>query len=98
MACSRCRAILMLAGIYYGAQYGGAICSILLNLPCHPPHAVTCLDGYPMTQAGQRRHGARHHHDGALFGAAFGIMQMIFLAPLLVADRVLVRRRPKSAR
>ncbi len=30
-------AILMLAGIYYGAQYGGAICSILLNLPCHPP-------------------------------------------------------------
>ena len=33
----------------YGAQYGGAICSILLNLPCHPPHAVTCLDGYPLT-------------------------------------------------
>src|SRR4051812_6957765 len=46
-------AILMLAGIYYGAQYGGAICSILLNLPCHPAHAVTCLDGYPMTQAGK---------------------------------------------
>src|SRR6185437_9460611 len=41
-------AILMLAGVMYGAQYGGAICSILLNLPCHPPHAVTCLDGYPM--------------------------------------------------
>ena len=35
-------AILMLAGVMYGAQYGGAICSILLNLPCHPPHAVTC--------------------------------------------------------
>src|SRR5690242_21789585 len=29
-------AILMLAGVMYGAQYGGAICSILLNLPCHP--------------------------------------------------------------
>jgi tripartite-type tricarboxylate transporter receptor subunit TctC len=39
-------AILMLSGVYYGAQYGGAICSILLNLPCHPPHAVTCLDGF----------------------------------------------------
>ena len=38
-------AILMLAGVFYGAQYGGAICSILLNLTCHPPHAVTCLDG-----------------------------------------------------
>jgi putative tricarboxylic transport membrane protein len=46
-------AILMLAGIYYGAQYGGAICSILLNLPCHPPHAVTCLDGYPLTKQGK---------------------------------------------
>lgn len=45
-------AILMPAGIFYGAQYGGAICSIPLNLPCHPPHAVTCLDGYPLT----RRH------------------------------------------
>ena len=46
-------AILMLAGVFYGAQYGGAICSILLNLPCHPPHAVTCLDGYPMTKQGR---------------------------------------------
>ena len=44
-------AILMLSGVYYGAQYGGAICSILLNLPCHPPHAVTCLDGFPLTQS-----------------------------------------------
>jgi TctA family transporter len=46
-------AILMLAGIYYGSQYGGAICSILLNLPCHPPHAVTCLDGFPLTRQGR---------------------------------------------
>ena len=46
-------AILMLAGIFYGAQYGGAICSILLNLPCHPPHAVTCLDGFPLTRQGK---------------------------------------------
>ncbi len=56
-------AILMLAGIIYGAQYGGAICSILLNLPCHPPHAVTCLDGFPMTKQGQGRRCARHHRD-----------------------------------
>ena len=46
-------AILMLAGVMYGAQYGGAICSVLLNLPCHPPHAVTCLDGFPMTKQGR---------------------------------------------
>ena len=56
-------AILMLAGIFYGSQYGGAICSILLNLPCHPPHAVTCLDGFPMTKTGQGRRRARHHRD-----------------------------------
>src|ERR1700744_106353 len=46
-------AVLMIAGIFYGAQYGGAICSILLNLPCHPPHAVTCLDGFPLTMRGK---------------------------------------------
>src|SRR4030088_1583538 len=45
-------AILMLGGVMYGAQYGGGVCSILLNLPCHPPHAVTCLDGYPLTRQG----------------------------------------------
>ena len=46
-------AILMLAGIFYGSMYGGAIGAILLNLPSHPPHAVTCLDGYPMTKKGK---------------------------------------------
>ena len=59
-------AILMLAGVMYGAQYGGAICSILLNLPCHPPHAVTCLDGFPHDQAGPRRRRAGHHRDRVL--------------------------------
>ncbi len=46
-------AILMLAGIFYGSMYGGAIGAILLNMPSHPPHAVTCLDGYPMTKQGK---------------------------------------------
>jgi TctA family transporter len=43
----------MLAGIYYGAQYGGAITSILLNLPGETSSAVTCLDGYPMARGGR---------------------------------------------
>jgi TctA family transporter len=46
-------AILMLAGIFYGSQYGGAIGAILMNMPSHTPHAVTCLDGYPMTKQGK---------------------------------------------
>ena len=74
-------AILMLSGIFYGAQYGGAICSILLNLPCHPPHAVTCLDGYPMTKQGRGGVALGISMMGGAFGAAFGILQMIFFAP-----------------
>jgi putative tricarboxylic transport membrane protein len=46
-------ALIMLAGIYYGAQYGGAITSILLNLPGETASAVTCLDGYPMARQGR---------------------------------------------
>ena len=76
-------ALLMLAGIYYGAQYGGAICSILLNLPCHPPHAVTCIDGYPMTKQGRGGVALGITMLAAVIGAAFGIVQMIFLAPYI---------------
>ena len=77
-------AILMLAGIYYGAQYGGAICSILLNLPVHPPHAVTCLDGYPMTLKGRGGAALGITMIASFIGASFGITEMIFFAPVLV--------------
>jgi len=76
-------ALLMLSGIYYGAQYGGAICSILLNLPCHPPHAVTCLDGFPMTKQGRGGVALGITMLAAIFGAAFGILQMVFMAPFI---------------
>lgn len=45
--------IAMLAGIYYGAAYGGSTASILLNLPGTANTAVTCLDGYPMSRQGR---------------------------------------------
>src|SRR6202049_255072 len=77
-------AILMLSGVYYGAQYGGAICSILLNLPCHPPHAVTCLDGFPLTKQGKGGTALGITIIAAFIGASFGITEMIFLAPFLV--------------
>ena len=78
-------AILMLAGIYYGSQYGGAICSILLNLPCHPPHAVTCLDGYPMTLQGRGGAALGITMLSAFVGASFGITEMVLFAPVLVS-------------
>jgi TctA family transporter len=77
-------AVLMLAGIYYGSQYGGAIGAILLNLPSHPPHAVTCLDGYPMTRQGRGGAALGITMLASLFAASFGIIVMIFASPLLV--------------
>jgi putative tricarboxylic transport membrane protein len=77
-------AILMLAGVFYGAQYGGAICSILLNLPCHPPHAVTCLDGYPLTKKGKGGTALGITVIASFIGASWGITEMTFLAPVLV--------------
>lgn len=46
-------ALVMLAGIYYGAQYGGSTAAILLNLPGTPSSSVICLDGYPMSKNGR---------------------------------------------
>jgi len=78
-------AILMLAGIFYGSQYGGAIGAILLNLPSHPPHAVTCLDGYPMTRQGKGGTALGITMVASFFAASFGIIVMIFASPLLVS-------------
>ena len=70
-------AIIMLAGIYYGAMYGGSTTSILVNIPGETASVVTCLDGYRMARQGRagrgaghlrvrlvyRRHGGRHWLD-----------------------------------
>jgi len=77
-------AILMLAGIYYGSQYGGAIGAILLNLPSHPPHAVTCLDGFPLTQKGKGGMALGLTMLASFFASSVDIIVMIFAAPLLV--------------
>ena len=49
----------MLAGIYYGAQYGGSTTAILVNLPGESSSVVTCLDGYQMARQGRAGAGAR---------------------------------------
>jgi putative tricarboxylic transport membrane protein len=45
-------ALIMLAGIYYGAQYGGSTTAILVNLPGESSSVVTCIDGYQMARQG----------------------------------------------
>jgi TctA family transporter len=78
-------AVLLMAGIFYGSEYGGAIGAILLNLPSHPPHAVTCLDGYPMTLAGRGGAALGVTMLCSFFAASVGIIVMIFLSPALVS-------------
>src|SRR4030067_1835559 len=46
-------ALIMLAGIYYGAQYGGSTTAILVNLPGEAASVVTCMDGYQMARQGR---------------------------------------------
>ncbi len=70
-------ALIMLAGIYYGAQYGGSTSSILVNLPGEASSVVTCLDGYAMAQQGRA--------GPALGIAAIGSFCAGSLATLLLA-------------
>ena len=74
-------AILMLSGIFYGSMYGGAIGAILLNLPIHPSHAVTCLNGFPMTKQGRGGVALGICMISSFVAASFGIVLMIFASP-----------------
>jgi len=82
-AMSPVAAILMLAGIFYGSMYGGAIGAILLNLPVHAPHAATCLDGYPLTLKGRGGAALGVAMMASFFAASIGILVMVFFSPVL---------------
>ena len=77
-------ALMMLAGIYYGAQYGGGITCILLNLPGTPSHAVTCLDGNPLAKQGKSGSALFMLVMASFAGATVGILVMILFSPMLV--------------
>ena len=77
-------ALIMLAGIYYGSQYGGGITSIMLNLPGTAAHAVACLDGNPLARQGKAGSALFMLMLSSFIGATFGIMAMILFSPLLV--------------
>jgi putative tricarboxylic transport membrane protein len=76
-------AIIMLAGIFYGAQYGSSTASILLNLPGSAPAAITCLDGYPMAQSGRAGLALFLTTIASFIGGSFSIILMIGFAPVL---------------
>lgn len=76
-------AIIMLAGIYYGSQYGGSTAAILLNLPGTAGSAVSCLDGYPMSKKGRAGPALFVTTIASFVGGSFAIVVMILFAPPL---------------
>jgi len=76
-------AIIMLAGIYYGAMYGGSTTSILVNIPGEAASVVTCLDGYQMALRGRAGPALGIAAFGSFIAGTFSIIALCFLAPLL---------------
>lgn len=74
-------AIVMLAGVYYGAQYGGSTASILLNLPGTPSSVVACLDGYPMAKQGRAGVALFMTTIASFVGSMLGILVLVLFAP-----------------
>jgi putative tricarboxylic transport membrane protein len=76
-------AIIMLAGIYYGAMYGGSTTSILLNVPGETASVITCIDGYQMAQKGRAGPALAIVAIGSFVAGTIGIFGLVFLAPPL---------------
>ncbi len=76
-------ALIMLAGIFYGAQYGGSTASILLNLPGTSTTAVTALDGYPMAKQGRAGVALFITTLTSFAGGCFAIVILMSFAPAL---------------
>jgi putative tricarboxylic transport membrane protein len=76
-------ALIMLAGVYFGADYGGGTCSILLGVPGHPAAAVDVLDGYPMTKQGRGGIALFMKSIASFFGSLVGIVFLMLFAPAL---------------
>jgi TctA family transporter len=75
--------LIMLAGIYYGAQYGGSTTSILVNLPGESASVVTCLDGYQMARNGRAGAALSISAVGSFFAGTVGtIIIVLFAEPL----------------
>ncbi len=75
--------IIMLAGIYYGAMYGGSTTSILLNIPGEAASTVTCLDGYVMARKGRAGPALGISALGSFIGGTFALIGLMLLGPPL---------------
>ena len=76
-------AIIMLSCIYWGALFGGAITSILFNIPGEPWSVATTFDGFPMAQQGRAAQALTAAFTSSFVGAFFAVVLITFLAPWL---------------
>jgi len=76
-------AVIMLSCIYWGALFGGAITSILFNIPGEPWSVATTFDGYPMAQQGRAGEALTTAFTSSFIGAFFAVVMITFLAPLV---------------
>jgi putative tricarboxylic transport membrane protein len=76
-------AIIMLSCIYWGALFGGAITSILFNIPGEPWSVATTFDGYPMAQQGHAGAALTAAFTSSFIGAFVAVLMITFLAPLV---------------
>ncbi|GGM15648.1 tripartite tricarboxylate transporter permease [Promicromonospora citrea] len=81
----RTSAIIMLAGIYYGAQYGGSTTAILLNIPGESSSAVTAIDGHPMARQGRAGVALAAAALGSFFAGVVGTFVLAAAAGPLAA-------------
>src|SRR5436189_5734509 len=88
-------ALIMLAGIYYGAQYGGSTTAILVNLPGEVSSVVTCLDGYQMARKGQAGKALGVAALGSFFAGSVATVLIAGFAPPLAEPAL--KLRPSDA-
>src|SRR6202171_3819882 len=76
-------AMIMLAGLYYGAKYGGSTTSILLNVPGESSSVVTCIDGYQMALKGRAGPALGMAAIASFIAGTFGVVALMLVAPPL---------------
>lgn len=76
-------AIIMLSCIYWGALFGGAITSVLFNIPGEPWSVATTFDGYPMAQQGRAGEALTAAFTSSFVGALVAVLLFTFIAPLV---------------
>ncbi len=78
-------AVILLSCIYWGALFGGAITSILFNIPGEPWSVATTFDGYPMAQQGRAGEALTAAFTSSFIGAFFAVIMITLLAPMVAA-------------